>query len=807
MKYIYRLSIAIIIPFILTIRIYGQSGNIKGNIKDTEGKGIISAIVKIDNSNIGLYSGINGEFVFKNIPEGQQELTISLIGYRTIHTFVTVKANQTTELNITLMPDMKLLNAVEITGILNITGMGHMDEVHDGIIYSGKKNEVLIVDSMDANIAQNNPRQILGRIPGANFSETEESGFPANGIGFRGLNPTQSVETDTRQNGYNIAGDIYGYPESYYVPPLEAIERVEVTRGASSLQFGPQFGGVINYIIKQPPAYKPIEFTTEQTAGSFGLFNTFNSIGGTVNKISYYAFLQFEYNNGWRPNSQIEQASGFGRIEYKFNDKFKAGIEYSALRNRLHMPGGLDDATFAQDPQQSFRSRNWLTTPWNILALTSEYKANDNTIISFKSALNISQRNLVWRNEDGGPQSADSIIKSTGKYSPREVEHEGFKSSTSELRLLTTYIIHGIKQNLAAGIRVFNGNMIRDEDGPGSTGSDLNLNLYGGNYSKSLNFRTFNIAPFIENTFHLGDYVSVTPGLRFEYINSYARGIITTDNDSAVKVNSHKPRNIVLAGLGMQFKTTATTNIYTNLSQAYRPIEYSFLYPLGLGDDARIDPNLKDVKGFNFDFGWRGNIKNYLNFDIGGFYMVKNNEIALESLVDAAGNQYTYETNVADVVYKGAETYVELNLTKLFTNHSNVGYISFFNSFAYDYAKYTNGPYKGNYAEYAPAAIDRFGITWAIKGFSTTLLFSNVSKSYSDANNTVYSPDAEVGLIPAYNVLDCSLTYKIRNYKIKAGVNNLTNSKYFTLRTNEYPGPGIIPSIGRSFYVGFEGKF
>ncbi len=90
-----------------------------------------------------------------------------------------------------------------------------------------------------------------GRIPGANYSETEGGGFPSNGIGFRGLNPSQSVETNTRQNGYNITGDLYGYPESYYLPPLEAVERIEVTRGASSLQFGPQFGGVINYIIKK----------------------------------------------------------------------------------------------------------------------------------------------------------------------------------------------------------------------------------------------------------------------------------------------------------------------------------------------------------------------------------------------------------------------------------------------------------------------------------------------------------------------------------------------------------------------------
>ena len=35
--------------------------------------------------------------------------------------------------------NMKTLGEVEVRSIQNITGMGHMKEVHDGIIYSGKK--------------------------------------------------------------------------------------------------------------------------------------------------------------------------------------------------------------------------------------------------------------------------------------------------------------------------------------------------------------------------------------------------------------------------------------------------------------------------------------------------------------------------------------------------------------------------------------------------------------------------------------------------------------------------------------------
>jgi Fe(3+) dicitrate transport protein len=105
------------------------------------------------------------------------------------------------------------LNEVSVTGVKSVKGMGYLDEVNNGVVYSGKKTEVLLVDSIDANTALNNPRQVMGRIPGAVFSETQGSGFPSNGVGFRGLNPSQSVETNTRMNGYNITGDLYGYPE------------------------------------------------------------------------------------------------------------------------------------------------------------------------------------------------------------------------------------------------------------------------------------------------------------------------------------------------------------------------------------------------------------------------------------------------------------------------------------------------------------------------------------------------------------------------------------------------------------------
>ncbi len=133
--------------------------------------------------------------------------------------------------------------------------------------------------------------------------------------------------------------------------------------------------------------------------------------------------------------------------------------------------------------------------------------------------------------------------------------------------------------------------------------------------------------------------------------------------------------------------------------------------------------------------------------------------------------------------------------------------MSVFNSFDYIDAKYTSVEFKGNRVEAAAKAINRIGLTFSSRQFSTTIQVNNVGDSYGDASNVQSSSDPIVGYIPAYSVADISATYKIKNFTIKAGLNNLSGKSYFTRRTDEYPGPGIIPSVGRSFYMGFTAKF
>lgn len=688
-----------------------------------------------------------------------------------------------------------------------MNGIGRMEDNAGEIIYAGKKNEVLQVDSLDANKAVNNTRQIIGRIPGVNIIETESGGFTANGIAFRGLNPYQSIETNTRQNGFNVSADIFGYNEAYYLPPMEAVKTIQFVRGASCLQFGPQIGGMINYVLKDAPD-KPIEVTSSQTAGSFGMFNSYNSIGGTFKKIKYFGFVQYRHMNGWRANSDQTQVSGYGKIQYDVTKKFTTSVEYTLLRNMIHMPGGLTDSAFVADPRQSNRTRNWLTSPWNIISSTLQYKFNENTSMSLKSSYLFSQRNLIWRNEDGWPNQYDTITPA-GTYVSREVEREYFKSISNELRFLTHYKLYNNNNVLALGVRHAWSFLKRQEGAQGSTGSNYDLTQYS-EWPVHLDFYTTNIAPFLENTFYFGKKFSITPGVRFEYLSTTVNGYTENEGDNSdvspylYARNQTSTRTFLMGGVGVQYKFDERNGFYANYSQSYRPVTYADLTPFG--SVAKIDPHLKDAYADNVDMGFRGMIKNILNFDVSVFYINYRNRIGYVMKTQDTLT-YLFRTNTGSSEHKGVEAYTELNVNNLLFPSGKIGKISLYNSFAYVDARYISGEFATKKVEYAPTIINRSGLNYTVKGFSVNAQYSYQGEAFGDAANTVFSSDALVGKIPAYSIMDISASYKFKKYQLKAGVNNVTNKKYFTLRTPEYPGPGIIPSSGRMIYVGINATF
>ena len=100
-----------------------------------------------------------------------------------------------------------------------------------------------------------------------------------------------------------------------------------------------------------------------------------------------------------------------------------------------------------------------------------------------------------------------------------------------------------------------------------------------------------------------------------------------------------------------------------------------------------------------------------------------------------------------------------------------------------------------------PRWIFRSGMTVGGDKLSISYQYSFTKEHYSDATNSDSQINAVVGLIPSYSVMDLSLKYTYKKIQIETGINNINNASYFTRRAVAYPGPGIIPSMPRNFYI------
>lgn len=407
-------------------------------------------------------------------------------------------AINTTGLYAQITDSMQLneLNEVLVTTYISMNGIGHFTTSHHPFIYTGKKTEVILTDSLDANKAINNTRQILGRVPGLNIVESETGGFVANGIGVRGLNPVQSLEMNVRQNNYNVAADIYGYNETYYLPPMEAVRRIEIIKGASSLQYGAQMGGMVNYVLKEGSRDNKFTYSTMQTGGSSGLFNSYHAVGGSVKSFNYFGFINYRTLDGWRANSAQKQLTGFGKLSWTPNKRIKIGLEYSLLRNKIKMPGGLTDEQFEADSRSSYRSRNWVTSPWNILSASMDYTINQKSFLQITATFLAGERSLVWFSKL--PTIPDVQDPATGQYSNREIDKEIMHSAAAEVRYMHTGSVGKMQNTFAAGMRFSAAKFDRMEEATGTNKSDFDLNATG-EYEENYHFTTVNFAPFIEN--------------------------------------------------------------------------------------------------------------------------------------------------------------------------------------------------------------------------------------------------------------------------------------------------------------------
>lgn len=690
-----------------------------------------------------------------------------------------------------------VLSPVEVHTFRPQQDIQRLDAIQGTYIFSGKKNEVIDLTQKNAALGEKYGRQIFAKITGVFVYDMDGTGNQIN-ISTRGLDAHRGWEYNIRKDGVITNSDMYGYPASHYNIPLEAVKKIELVRGTGSLQYGAQFGGMINYVSKEPDSTKTFELENFNTVGSYGLYSNFIRVAGSRQKFRYNIWFNKKSIDGYRENGDSKSDAQNISLWFIPNSKWQIKAELTRSSYLTHIPGPLTDSLFRIDPTQSTRSRNYYSPEILVPSIHVKWNLNKNTKFEWTTSAVLGSRSSVMF--DKPANVPDSKNPSTGNYANRQVDIDQYNSYTTEIRTLRYYLVTGKPATLVGGIQYMNNDLHRRQQGKGTVGSDYNLALAIPGWGRDLNYATKNIAAFVENRFTPIKNLQIHFGGRIESGETRMTGAINNYPDELLdNVIKHQ---FPLFGGGFQYDINSNINIYGGWSQAYRPVIFKDIIPGSLYEVS--DKNLKDARGYNAETGIRGRYK-FLKWDVSLFALEYKNRLGTIATHDSTGQLIIYRTNIGDSFTQGIECFIEANFAL-----NNQSGISLFTSTSYMDARYKNAIIRsGNQnvdisdkqVESVPSWISRNGMTFKYNSFQLSILYSYVAESFADALNAVETNESgSVGLVPSYQLLDMNTSVSINDHlTLQLNVNNIFDENYFTKRPQFYPGPGIWPSDDRTF--------
>jgi Fe(3+) dicitrate transport protein len=680
-------------------------------------------------------------------------------------------------------------------------------------IFAGKKTSVLDLDEFP-RIANNNYRQALAKTPGLFISEETS---PLVSIGYRGLDPHRVQFTQVLRDGIPIHADQFGYPESYFTPPLDTVDRIEFFRGGAALLFGPQPGGALNYVTHRPRIDRPFSFGTAHTFGSWNYYSNFSYADGTVGRVGYYAYFNHRSSDGFRTaNSDFDLNAGSIKLVLDATTDSRWILSFDIYEEQHGEPGGL---TFATGPNavNYDTNRNAASRLFDVFelqrwsgSLAWERDFSEDTRLTltawggYYSRYSARQRGGGFGTLPTGPTANSNTI-----------EHQEFYTQGFEGRLRHDYPLFGGKHTVTGGVQAYHTYSPR-EDRRGAT-----ANARDGVLRNDSEREVFYLPVFVENRFKWGNF-SLTPGVRLENVWQGVTEHLNLDKTAAGTPLADKDehRVVPLFGLGVAYEFTPRVELYGNLSQSYRPKIYTQTVPTG--GTTIVPEDLRESRAIQYEIGFRGNPTLWLQWDASVFLMEFDDQIGSIAL---PGGRSTL-ANVGRAQHRGVEAAAEVDLLGIFASAHDAllesgsgspkdpkrngqavwsfteryGTLSLYGNLTLLDAEFVSGPLDGRTPRYAPDHIVRTGLIYRLRDrLKVAFLGTFTGDSFADDANTPQ------WFVPASTVWD--LTAEARIYKdvlsVHAGINNLFDEDYY-LRIR---ADGIDPAPRRNFTAGLSLKF
>lgn len=803
-RFLISLSVALLVlAFCVTTPAQSKRGSVSGHILDQNGAAVANATVTLRHGAAAFDRTVHtdeaGAFRFDDLIYDRYALSATSTGFAVATHEIMLAAGESLEVNLTL-------NAGPIAETVVIASTRIVDTLETVERTPGS------VDVIDPKTLEDSrpftSSEVLRKVTGINVRDEEGFGLRPN-IGIRGLNPTRSTKVLLLEDGIPLTYAPYGDNASYYHPPVERFESIEILKGSGQILYGPTtVGGVINYITPTPPL-KSSGYVS-LTGGNRDYLNGHLNYGFTVGNTG----LLFDYTRKQGEGSRRDQRSGLNDFNFKsvttFGLRQALTIKANYYGERSNVTySGLRLAEYIADPRQSiFRNDHFSGNRYGASA-THALVINNNLVMTTNIYGSIFQRD--WWRQSSNSGERPNRLRTLAGGDPDCTGMNDLNTTCGNQGRLRRYYVRGIEPRFRANFRAFGFNNEMDFGGRihfetqerQQQNGDL-PNSRNGVIVESNRRRNSAYSAYIQNRFLFGD-LTVTPGLRVEHIKLERTNRLA---NGGVGVTGRTRLTQLIPGLGFSYRAARNTIVFAGLHKGFAPPRTEDVINNNTGGSIDLDPELS----WNYEIGVRSIPRTGVRLEATLFRMDYENQIIAASLAGGIGSTLT---NGGETLHQGLELNGRIDTGAILKSRHN-----FYVRTAYTFLPiaeftgvrlssipgFTSVSVSGNRLPYAPEHMLNAAAGYSHpSGLDAFMEAVHVGSQFSDDLNSIApTADGQRGLISGYTIWNATANYNVERLHTTffITVKNLFDELYIVDRTR-----GILPGSPRLMQAGLKFRF
>ncbi len=660
-----------------------------------------------------------------------------------------------------------------------------------------------------------NVNEALRKVPGVHVREEEGVGLRPN-IGIRGMNPTRSTKTLLLEDGLPLSFAPYGDNASYYHPPIDRYDAIEVSKGSQVIRFGPQTaGGVINYITPEPQ--RELGGFVGLAAGTRGYLNGHAMVTGN----GAIADIYHKESDGARNNMHSRLDDVNFKWAGQLNDDNKLVLRATYFQEHSQLTySGLTDAEYSNfGPRYNPFKNDFFNANRSGLSATHELKLNADTKL-------VTSLYGAYFDRDWWRQASDTGTGASALNCQSAQRVAGLDRLDTELdnckmqgrlrqyttlgidsRVFARHQLGGVQSDFESGVKFHYENQRRRQ---------LNYDTYSDYLDPTVTAKvgenqrrqTEAVSAFASNRAQLTERLAVTPIVRIEHIRNKRTFFAADDNGANADSGSYaRTFTELIPGVGATYQLDADTSIYGGIHRGFSPprVEDSFTQT---GTSIDLSPE----KSVNAELGVRSRPTQDLVLDVALFRNDFSNLVSVGSIaggstsyaqgkalmqgVEAAGQWDKMTSQLAGNLFSRVSlTYLATaEQSSVFTSPSQV-----------NGGAAVSGSAVGNRLPYAPEYLLTLTLGYrAPENWNARVEYVYVGSQYADFANNASPTDqtGQFGRIDAYGIWNVVANYTVGKATFFVAGKNLSDETYIVDRTR-----GIQVGMPRTLQAGMKYAF